>query len=293
MPGRSFRIARIAGIPVGISPWWLAIVALATWSLGSGYYPTEVTGISPTGSHALGLASVLLLFASILANEFGHALVARRRGVEVEEIDLGLLGGVSTMRTQPNTAEDELLYAAAGPAVTGMIALVFGLAWLALPSSAPKALHALIVYETGVNAAIFVFNLVPAFPLDGGRIGRALLWQRTGYIHRAMAIASRIGRGFGYVMIACWVEVRTPDEAIQLLEQHRVHELSLHDEPEAHRLIHWLIEQSGPDRWPGAEVSFHGHPTPSANRQLDAAIEHHSHGRGGTPPSPQEARVGG
>ncbi len=101
MPGRSFKLGRIAGIPVGISPWWLVIVALITWSLGAGYYPVEAKGIAPLASYGLGLASVLLLFASILAHEFGHALVARRRGIEVEEIDLWLLGGVSRMSGQP------------------------------------------------------------------------------------------------------------------------------------------------------------------------------------------------
>jgi Zn-dependent protease/CBS domain-containing protein len=207
MPGRSIRIARIAGIPVGISPWWLLVVALFTWSLGASYYPVEVPGISPVASYGLGLASVLLLFASILAHEFGHALVARRRGVVVEEIDLWLLGGVSRMRNQPKTAADELLYAAAGPAVTALIALAFGLAWLLLPPSAPKALHALIVYEAEVNALILVFNLLPAFPLDGGRIARALIWRRTGDIHRATQTAVRIGRAFGYLMIAFGVLV--------------------------------------------------------------------------------------
>jgi len=93
MPGRSIRIARIAGIPVGISPLWLIIDGLITWSLGADYHPSEVHGIAPLASYALGLASALLLFASILADEFGHALVARRRGVEIEEIDLWLLGG--------------------------------------------------------------------------------------------------------------------------------------------------------------------------------------------------------
>ena len=107
MPGRSVRIARIAGIPVGISPLWLIVVALITWSLGAGYYPSEVHGITTVGSNALGLVSALLLFASILAHEFGHALVARRRGVQVEEIDLWLLGGVARMSGQPRTAEDE------------------------------------------------------------------------------------------------------------------------------------------------------------------------------------------
>jgi Zn-dependent protease/predicted transcriptional regulator len=202
VPGRSVKIGRIAGIPVGISPWWLLVVALFTWSLGSSYFPNEVKGITPAASYGLGLASVLLLFASILAHEFGHALVARRGGVEVEEIDLWLLGGVSRMRGQPKTATDELLYAAAGPAVTAVIALVFWLAWLLLPNSIPRAVHALIVYQAEVNTAILAFNLIPAFPLDGGRILRAALWRRTGDRSRATQIAAQIGRGFGYLMIA-------------------------------------------------------------------------------------------
>ena len=201
MPGRSFKVARIAGIPVGISPWWLVIVALITWSLGAGYYPVEVKGIAPLASYGLGLASVLLLFASILAHEFGHALVARRRGVEIEEIDLWLLGGVSRMKGQPKTPGDELAFALAGPAVTAVIAAVFGAVWLLLPSSAPSWLHALIVYEAEVNGLILAFNLIPAFPLDGGRVARALLWRRSGDISRATESAAGLGRVFGYLMV--------------------------------------------------------------------------------------------
>jgi Zn-dependent protease len=186
MLGRSFKVARIARIPVGISPpWWLVIVALITWSLGAGYYPVEVNGIAPLASYGLGLASVLLLFASILAHEFGHALVARRRGVEIEEIDLWLLGGVSRMRGQPRTPGDELAFALAGPAVTAVVAVVFAAVWLLLPRSAPSWLRALIVYEAEVNAVILAFNLIPAFPLDGGRVARALLWRRSGDISRS------------------------------------------------------------------------------------------------------------
>jgi Zn-dependent protease len=159
MPGRTFKVGRIAGIPVGISPWWLVIVALFTWSLGSRYFPGGGQGDLFAGLLRSGLAIVLLLFASIPAHAFGHGLVAPRRGVEVEEIDLWLLGGVSRMRGQPKTADDELLYALAGPAVTAVSALVFGLARL-LPSTAPRAVHALIVYQAEVNAAIFLFNLL-------------------------------------------------------------------------------------------------------------------------------------
>jgi Zn-dependent protease/predicted transcriptional regulator len=201
MPGRSFRIARIAGIPVGVSPWWLAIVALITWSLGASYFPEEIHGISPGVSYALGLGSALLLFASILAHEFGHALVARRAGIEVEEIDLWLLGGVSRMRGEAHDPDDELRYALAGPAVTAVIAVCFGVVALLLPSSTPAVVRALVEYQVLVNALILVFNMLPAFPLDGGRVLRSLLWRRSGDIGRSTATAASVGRGFGYVMI--------------------------------------------------------------------------------------------
>lgn len=202
MSGRSLRIGRIAGIPVGVSPWWLVIVALITWSLGASYFPEVVHGISPGVSYALGLASALLLFASILAHEFGHALVARRHGIEVEEIDLWLLGGVSRMRGEAHDPRDELRYALAGPAVTAVIAAAFGLALALLPSSTPGTVRALVEYQVLVNGLIFVFNLLPAFPLDGGRVLRSLLWRRSGEIGRSTETAAGIGRGFGYVLIA-------------------------------------------------------------------------------------------
>ena len=147
MPGRSYRIGRIAGIPVGVSPLWLVIVALLTWALGSGFFPEEVPGIGSAESYALGLASALLLFASILAHEFGHALVARRRGIEVAEIDLWLLGGVSRMSSEAHTPEDELRFALAGPAVTAVILACFGAVWALLPSSTPAVVLALLEYR--------------------------------------------------------------------------------------------------------------------------------------------------
>jgi Peptidase family M50 len=127
-----------------------------------------VKGIASLASYGLGLASVLLLFASILAHEFGHALVARRRGVEIGEIDLWLLGGVSRMKGQPKTPGDELAFALAGPAVTAVIAAVFGAVWLLLPSSAPSWLRALIVYEAEVNALILMvaFGVLAAFGVE-------------------------------------------------------------------------------------------------------------------------------
>jgi Zn-dependent protease len=198
---RSVRIGRLAGIPIGVQPLWLLIVALITWSLGAVYYPDRVSGIAPLAAYSLGLASALLLFASILLHELGHSLVARRHGVEIEEVDLWLLGGVARMSGYPKAAADELRFAAAGPAVTLAIAVLFGLIAAALPSSTPAALRALVDYQLFVNAAILVFNLIPAFPLDGGRIARALLWMRSGDIAKATHAAAGLGRVIGWGMV--------------------------------------------------------------------------------------------
>lgn len=205
MPGRSIRVARIAGIPVGISPLWLIIVVLITWSLGEGYYPGAIHGITPAAAYGLGLLSTLLLFASILAHEFGHAIVARRRGVEIEGIDLWLLGGMAKMRGRPHTAGDELRFALAGPAVTAAISALFGALALTLPSSTPAAIRAVVDYQAEVNLLILGFNLVPAFPLDGGRVARAFMWLRTGDIGKATDTAAGLGRAFGYLLIGVGV----------------------------------------------------------------------------------------
>jgi Zn-dependent protease len=201
VPGRSVRIARIAGIPVGISVWWLLIVALLTWSLGVGYFPERAPGLTPLAADALALASVLVLFAGILAHEFAHALVARRAGVEIDEIDLWLLGGVARMRNQPRRAVDELHFALAGPAVTALLAIVFGLVSWALTPAAPDALQAFVNYQFQVNVAIALFNLMPALPLDGGRAARALLWRRIGDLRQATVAAARAGRWIAYGLI--------------------------------------------------------------------------------------------
>ena len=201
MPGRSFRVARIAGIPVGVSPWWLLALALFTVSLGADYFPEAVHGIAAPAAYALGLASALLLFASILAHEFGHAIVARRRGIDVEEIDLWLLGGVSRLGGEAHEPADELRFALAGPAVTALVLAIFGAAALLLPAGTPEVVRALVDYQALVNALLLVFNLLPAFPLDGGRVLRSLLWMRGGDIVRATDRAAVVGRAFGYLMI--------------------------------------------------------------------------------------------
>jgi Zn-dependent protease/predicted transcriptional regulator len=202
---RSVRVGRLSGIPIGIQPLWLVIVALITVSLGTAYYPDRVSDLPPVAAYGLGLLSALLLFASILLHELGHAIVARRHGVEIEEIDLWLLGGVARMSSYPKTAGDELRFALAGPGVTLAIASLFGLIAIALPASTPQAVTAVVAYQLFVNTAILAFNLLPAFPLDGGRVARALIWRQTEDLLRATTLAASIGRGLGYGMIGLGV----------------------------------------------------------------------------------------
>jgi Zn-dependent protease len=202
MFGKGVGIGRLAGIPISIHPLWLVIVALITWSLGEAYYPEKVPGIAPAAAYGLGLASALLFFASILLHELGHAVVARRYGVAIEGIQLWLLGGVARMKDTAHQPDHELRFALAGPAVTLAIVIAFGLATAALPASAPEALSSFVAYQASVNLLILVFNLLPAFPLDGGRVLRALLWRRSGDIERATVRAAAVGRGFAYALIA-------------------------------------------------------------------------------------------
>ncbi len=160
-----------------------------------------MAGIAPGLAYGLGLLSALLLFASILLHELGHAVVARRHGVEIEEIDLWLLGGVARMKGYPKTAGGELRFALAGPAVTLAIAAVFGVAALALPSSAPAVLRAVVEYQAFVNVAILVFNLLPAFPLDGGTPVGLLDMSTVERTPAAQRVATNVGQ----------VAIRDPD----------------------------------------------------------------------------------
>ena len=198
--GAAWRIGRLAGVPIGIHPLWLAIVGLLTWSLGEAWFPDRSPGLSVEAAYGLGLLSALSLFAGILLHELGHAVVARRRGVEVEEIDLWLLGGVARLKGEPRRPQDELLFALAGPAVTLLLGAGFGAARL-LAGGAPDWALAFLDYQLQVTVAILVLNLLPAFPLDGGRVLRSLLWWRRGDRSRSTELAAAVGRLFGLGMI--------------------------------------------------------------------------------------------
>lgn len=202
MSASGLRLGRLAGIPVLLHPLWFAVVALMTAVLGADYYPSAVPGIVPAAAYALALATVLGLFASVLAHELGHALVARRDGVEIERIDLWPLGGIARMRELPRTAGAELRMALAGPAVSVALCAVLAGAALAVPAQGARALHEALAYLGLLNGILAVFNLVPALPLDGGRVAHAIVWMRRGDRDSATIAAAAAGRAFGWLFVA-------------------------------------------------------------------------------------------
>jgi len=198
--GSTLRIGRLAGIPIGIHPLWLLIIGLIAYSLGHDYFPSADGSLGTTAAYALGLLSALMLFAGILLHELGHAVVARRHGITVEEI--WMLGGVARLAGEAKAPADELRFAAAGPAVTAVIAAVLGIVRLSVGASLPDWARAAVDYQLYANGAILVLNLLPALPLDGGRILRSLLWRQTGDRERATATAAHAGRTFGWGFMA-------------------------------------------------------------------------------------------
>ena len=198
----SFRLGRIAGIRIGINLSVLVIVAIVAGSLALGRFPATYPGRHFLAYAAAGLAAAVLFLASILAHEIAHAVVARRNGVEVEGITLWLLGGVAQLRGEPRSPGADFRIAAVGPATSVVLSLAFGLVALLSFALGLELPTAVLGYLAGTNLVLALFNLVPAAPLDGGRVLRAFLWRRSRDRVKAATTAARAGRWFGYLLIA-------------------------------------------------------------------------------------------
>ena len=198
------RLFRIAGIPIYIHASWLAIYALITWTLAIGYFPQALPDLAPRAYWAHGLVAALLLFVSVLLHELSHSLVAVAHGLSVRGITLHLFGGVSQLDDEPPSARIEALIAAAGPIMSFAIA---GLLWAlrAVGLAEGPSAGALLGYLLMVNVMVGLFNLIPGFPLDGGRLLRALLWRWNGSLPRATYLASRTGVAIAYAIMALGV----------------------------------------------------------------------------------------
>ena len=199
----SFSLGRIAGIKIGINWTWLVVFALITWSLATQVFPDQNSGLSDTTYVVMAVVASLLFFSSILLHELGHAFQARREGMEIEGITLWLFGGVAQFRGMFPSAGAEFRIAIAGP----LVSLALGIAFVAIAVavSLSNAVDGVAAWLGYINLSLLVFNLLPALPLDGGRVLRAALWGAKHDFATATRIASTIGRGFGYVFIAAGV----------------------------------------------------------------------------------------
>jgi len=200
----SYRIGSVFGIPVEVNASWIVIFTLVSLSLGAGYYPSlpEAAGAPRLLYAVVGIATALLFFASILVHEMSHALVTRASGGHVSKITLFIFGGVAELTDEPTSPGKEFLMAAAGPGMSITLGVIGGIVMLWANSlGAPWWMVAPMRYLAGINLFVGVFNLLPGFPLDGGRVLRSILWGLTGDILKATRWATRSGQLIGWGMV--------------------------------------------------------------------------------------------
>jgi Zn-dependent protease/predicted transcriptional regulator len=201
MFGTSWRAGRIAGIEIRIDSSWAVIALLITYSM---YLRTSVLypELSGGGAVALGILATVLFFGSVLVHELAHAVVSQARGIRVQDITLFLFGGATRARVESRGPGDEFLIALVGPLTSGLLAGLFGIV-AGLDLSRPLA--GTCGYLAWTNLLLAAFNLVPGFPLDGGRLLRSAIWKATGSFGRATRIASLAGQGVGWLLVAAGV----------------------------------------------------------------------------------------
>ncbi len=197
-----WQLFRLLGIPIRIDASWLIILALLTWTIGLRFQP-ELPGMPPLLLWSLALLTALGFFLCILLHELGHAVVARQVEIPMNGITLFVFGGVAEMEGEPATPLREFLMAIAGPLVTVVLMVLFGLlSLLGFFFHWAEPAQLMWWYLFVINLMVLLFNLVPAFPLDGGRILRSILWAATGNLRRATRGASLVGQAFAFFLIA-------------------------------------------------------------------------------------------
>ena len=198
MFGHRMKLFKLLGFEVRIDASWIVIAVLVTWSLAKGAFPSWYPNLTPATYWIMGVVGALGLFVSIVAHEFCHSLVARKFGMPMKGITLFIFGGVAEMGDEPPTAKAEFMMAIAGPlsslAIGGCCYLIY---LLGLQSQWPTPVNAVNYYLFYINVILAAFNLLPAFPLDGGRVLRSILWGAKGNMRWATRVSSSIGSAFG------------------------------------------------------------------------------------------------
>lgn len=202
MFGKRLKLFRLSGFEVGVDMSWIIIAVLIAWSLSMGYFPSQFRNLSIGAYWAMGIAGALGLFISIILHEFAHSLAARRMGLPMKGITLFIFGGIAEMSDEPPSAKAEFLMAIAGPLASIVLASGFYGIYAGLTAGGgPGAFSGVIGYLAFINLILAIFNLFPAYPLDGGRVLRAILWQAKKDLRWATRISSGIGSGFGIFLI--------------------------------------------------------------------------------------------
>jgi len=202
MFGKTFTLFRMFGFDVRIDVSWLVILVLVVWSLAGGVFPAQYSGMHWSIYLTMGVLAAIGLFASIVLHELCHSLVAQQYGLPMKGITLFIFGGVAEMAEEPPSAKAELLMAVAGPLASLAIAVAFvGAAFMGATLSWPEGIILVLRWIGLINVILVAFNLIPGFPLDGGRVLRAILWHWRGNLRWATRVASQVGAGFGLVLI--------------------------------------------------------------------------------------------
>jgi Zn-dependent protease/CBS domain-containing protein len=194
----NIRVGSLFGIPFYINPSWFFVLALVTWSYGSGL-AFDFPALGAT-AWILGLVTALLLFASVLAHELGHSLIAIRQGIPVNSITLFIFGGLASLGEESKTPGAAFQVAIAGPMVSFFLFGIFNA--IGYFSGVTGPLAAVIILLAYINLALGIFNLIPGLPLDGGNVLKAIVWKITGKPYRGIAFASRVGQFFGWLGVA-------------------------------------------------------------------------------------------
>jgi len=192
-------LGRILGIEIALDYSWFVIFALLTWTLAENYYPAEFKSWSPALYWLTGAATAIVFFASVLLHELGHSVVALRYGIPVRSITLFMFGGIAQIAAEPPGAVAEFFIAIAGPLVSLALGVFFHFVQPLVSGAEP--LLGLAKYLAYINFALALFNLIPGYPLDGGRVFRAIVWAITGNMDRSTLIAANVGRLFAFLLI--------------------------------------------------------------------------------------------
>ena len=202
LPRYSLRLGTIRSITVNVNVTWLVVFGLLIYWLKTGYVTDNGRNLSEATGWIVSVVGAVVLFCSVLVHELSHSLVALRNGLPIRSITLFIFGGVAHMESEPRTPGVELKMALAGPVASLVIAVLFGLVRFVLLRDSAHSAPALVTeYATYANSMLAGFNLVPGFPLDGGRVFRSILWKVTGDFVRATVIAAALGRVFGLTLV--------------------------------------------------------------------------------------------